>query len=470
MNAAPPPLGFLELLIGLAVLAGGLVLLGRGWRGARRGDEPHCRRCGYALVGIASDKCPECGAGLADPGAVVRGERVRRPGLVWAGAVLTLLGLGVLLVPSLGLLDRVNWYAWQPTGWVIDDLESGLSAGAAGKAGRAWGELQRRAKSGGLGGPHRGRLVGVVLAHQGAAGPIALPAVAQPMIDWLGGEVVAGRVTDAQRDRFFRQSLRLTLTVRPTVALGDPVPFSLRHEGRGASGQGWWTRIEHQGVTIDGKQVRGPGGSSGFSGLSAGGSTGSSVRADAPGVHKVAVSVRVKVFHTTAGFASSETTPPLHEWDVTLEGTTEVTATPPADLVKPAGADVPPAAVRAAITPREFRWRKVNWNQKAPLPVELSGSIEMNPAPANLAFEVIAVAPDGKEHRVGSVTLKKGASTNWHVSGAAGVFGADRPASLDIILRSSESVARGTIDLYDYWKGEVVWERVPVREDDRVTR
>jgi len=49
---------FVVILLLLAVE--GAILLALGLRVRRRGETPHCRRCDYALTGLASpERCPE---------------------------------------------------------------------------------------------------------------------------------------------------------------------------------------------------------------------------------------------------------------------------------------------------------------------------------------------------------------------------------------------------------------------------
>lgn len=81
----------------LAAALAGLLLIRRSI--AFKGTEPHCRRCGFDLAGIAINdvkgeraRCPECGGGLSRPRAVRLGRRTRRPSLLILGLVLVLLG------------------------------------------------------------------------------------------------------------------------------------------------------------------------------------------------------------------------------------------------------------------------------------------------------------------------------------------------------------------------------------------
>lgn len=83
-------------------------LLVWGWRGRSIGDEPHCRTCGFNLVGSlpAAATCPECGAGLGGRYSVQRGQRRRHGGLMIAGLCIGLLTAGVI---GLGLSRSASW-------------------------------------------------------------------------------------------------------------------------------------------------------------------------------------------------------------------------------------------------------------------------------------------------------------------------------------------------------------------------
>ena len=55
-----------EIAIALSILIAAFFALIGIWiirKGGRRriGEQPHCRKCEYLLIGIESDRCPECG-------------------------------------------------------------------------------------------------------------------------------------------------------------------------------------------------------------------------------------------------------------------------------------------------------------------------------------------------------------------------------------------------------------------------
>jgi len=111
-------MGILAFLILLVV---SVLLVTTGWRGRRVGAEPHCKACGFDLSGLTDEqpRCPECGADVGEPSAIVPGVRQRRPrrlGVGLAGLALcaTLGWFGVQ-----GRLSTASLLASLPSGWMI---------------------------------------------------------------------------------------------------------------------------------------------------------------------------------------------------------------------------------------------------------------------------------------------------------------------------------------------------------------
>ena len=70
-----------DLIIALLSILFGVFIL-RLPRGRRiEGAEPRCATCGYIVIGLPEPTCPECGADLQRPGAVLTGGR-RPPGRI----------------------------------------------------------------------------------------------------------------------------------------------------------------------------------------------------------------------------------------------------------------------------------------------------------------------------------------------------------------------------------------------------
>src|SRR5688572_1519983 len=212
---------FLYLVLPPLVL--GLVLIKLGYVPRRRGETPHCRKCNYTLTGLTSDRCPECGQALS-PGAIVHGERRRRPALGIAGGFLLLLALANIALILVG--DRVKWYQLKPTAWVIDDATDPSSAIAV----RAWDELMRRADAAKLSAANEHEMTELALREQGSAtaGPIG-----GQLLQYMGRRAGAGKLTNDQRTRFLDQGMKFTVTARQKIARGDPLVYRIEYGGRG---------------------------------------------------------------------------------------------------------------------------------------------------------------------------------------------------------------------------------------------
>src|SRR5580692_7987442 len=153
-------IGFLGIGV-LLLLVPGVILIKRGFWPRRRGVEPHCRACGYLLIGIESQRCPECGAVLS-PLAIVYGRRQRRGGLGWMGVAILLLLVGLFGSYLGGAFINIDQYHYRPTFWVMHDLRSSSPTDAY----RAILELKWREKAGGLSSKYEQQIVEIALVEQ----------------------------------------------------------------------------------------------------------------------------------------------------------------------------------------------------------------------------------------------------------------------------------------------------------------
>src|SRR4051794_3819749 len=103
-----------------AIAISGILFLWPGLWPPRRGSERRCRKCGYVVDNISSEKCPECGSILSGRGTVV-GHRTRRMWIWGPGALLLLAALGI---GGAEMYRRVDWYHYKPARWVFKDLEA----------------------------------------------------------------------------------------------------------------------------------------------------------------------------------------------------------------------------------------------------------------------------------------------------------------------------------------------------------
>jgi hypothetical protein len=149
---------YLGILLGL--LAFGLVV----WAMVRprKGEVPHCRRCGFSLAGLTEPgRCPECGSELSRKRAVVIGERRRKRRPMWWAAGL------VVAASSMLLIDRASVTGYMPVpeykpAWLL--AAEAYSLGDR-RASMATDEIVRRVQIGELTKEHNDRLVSISLAR-----------------------------------------------------------------------------------------------------------------------------------------------------------------------------------------------------------------------------------------------------------------------------------------------------------------
>ena len=195
----------------------------------------------------------------------------------------------------------MNWYALRPTSWVIDDAGSPNAAVAA----RGWAELERRMKAAPLSAANRRRLAELGLTEQAAATPRPH---AHRAVEWLGREVVAGQIDPDQKERFFRQMLRVTLRTRPTVVLGDDIAYRTEYSSRVPAGGTWWLELQHAGAGSTASRSMVPPAAAG-SPASGAGASGSTVPCKTPGEHTVSVKMKAIIRHGPDA-ANDRSTPP----------------------------------------------------------------------------------------------------------------------------------------------------------------
>ncbi|GMU22392.1 MAG: hypothetical protein AMXMBFR13_24780 [Phycisphaerae bacterium] len=430
------------LLVALAPL--GLVLLKQGLWPPRRGTTPRCRRCEYNLTGLTIDRCPECGTTLGLD-QIVHGERHRSPGRVVLGVVCLL----PLMATSVLVVRGIRWYRYYPGFLIMRDLQSGSGI----VSGRALRELMRREDTNSLSAGTRSDLIDVCLQQQATDAP-GLPT--SEMVDYLGRCALAGRLSDAQRSRFLNQIGQLTLQVRPRVAPGDPVPLWLGEQCRGLSGGRFWMTLKGAEVFVDGKTTGlrfGGGGAS--SGYGAGGGSGITMDPVVPGLHTVEFKPRVLVY--SGKFHEEQASTLLHEREVPLKATFEVLPTEPDNYIALIKNPSLTAQVRASTTLDEFRIESQRRKEKPTL--RMKGKIHFKSLPVSVAFDVFA-RTNGHEYPLGTVRCIKGGSTSYPVSPA---WNAGPITQCDVIIRSNPQIARKTVDLFEIWDGELVYEDVPVQ-------
>ncbi|MCH7945778.1 MAG: AMP-binding protein, partial [Armatimonadetes bacterium] len=113
-----------------------------------------------------------------------------------------------------------------------------------------------------------------------------------------------------------------------------------------------------------------------------------------------------------------------------------------------------PEATAAAITPDGVRITK-RGSQKP----YFGFTVNIKSLPVLIAFDVFARI-DGREHRVGAIYGGKGkGDMSW---GIGHDYDGAQVSSCDLVFRASKDVARGTVDLFEIWDGELVYENISV--------
>ena len=91
----------------VATATAGAFLIRIGHWPRRKGTDPFCNRCNYVLLGIDSDRCPECGQFLS-PRTILRGQRIRRGELTFIGGFLLALGIAIAIASTSDWIRRMG--------------------------------------------------------------------------------------------------------------------------------------------------------------------------------------------------------------------------------------------------------------------------------------------------------------------------------------------------------------------------
>lgn len=455
------PLTLLLLGLPLVLLLVGGFLLGSAIFPRRRGDTRYCRKCNYNLTGSSGERCPECGANLAAPGAVVVGERrIRRIRLAVAIGVL-LLGVLPLTFVAVRAAGLINWYQLRPTRWVVADLR----AADLNLAAKAAGELHRRLKAGQLETEHVPPIAAFCLAEQ-AAQPLRAP-VGIPAIELLGALYAAGALHEPDQTQFLEQLVHLTMDIRPQTAVGKPTELRFVIRGRAPQGGPYFLQRVPR-VLVDGQ----PTGVS-FSGWSGGGTLGSGAQwneivFDAPGSHEIIAEVELYACSSgtpglsIGGAAGRAPATPIHTSMRTLRTTVEALDQPLAALVALSRSPKLDADVPLSLRPESFRVRPAGRGGVADRlrrlsglsrrgASTLSGRIHVVRPPIDLAFDIVAVW-DGGQQTIDGFTVPAGVQT-------AISFESELPvavgAAVAVVLRPNRERAAATPDITAIWGGEL---------------
>ncbi|MFO0782122.1 MAG: hypothetical protein U0636_00375 [Phycisphaerales bacterium] len=422
---------------GLLLLgACGLALAGWGVRGTVLRVGPTCRRCRYDLAAstIAASpavRCPECGADLAAPRAVLPHLRRRRPLAMLLGVMglASACVLGLIVGSSRFASPAVqaalpNWALMLETRW-SPQLEV-----------PALNELASRVPSNALPQADLDALVQRALALQADR--------SQPWEPAWGSLVesahTSARLAPADWATYARQALELTVAARPVVQAGRKLPAKV--ESRATRlGQGTIGPLE---ISVREDHADG--------GFSERGST-SDISRNSTTTNwldletaQCGTLVQVRVLKLTIRLGQ----PTIATWEESY---------PLVSLVVPAGAATAQPIddeEAAAALRKSLRLDRVTWSpsgRQGHLGLSFSGVGSQHP----LAFEVFArnsSTPSDPWVRIG--TLCNHPTGSWGHS-----MGGDWPASnapgqqVDVLLRASQQAAESTVDFTCYLRAEV---------------
>jgi len=428
---AVPMFSLVVPVLGAILVVAGAILIKRGHWPRRTGTTAHCRVCDYILT-PGQSRCPECGT-AADEDTVVRGRRRRRPAVTGSGAALALFGVMLLAVFLTGMTGTVDWNRHKPLGWLLRDLDTPATSGPA------WAEIQRRLADGLLSDADQSTLVDKGL-HLQTSGVSLLSG--NNILDFVGQRFLDHKLTESQADRFFAAAMKISLAMRTVVGAQSPLSYSIVGAGRGPGG--WSLRMTTLEAQVDDGPVQKQGGST--SGYFGGWSTSTVLPpVPSPGKHRLRVKVELATAASAAGI-----------WNDNAPVARRVKQDLFADFQVVEGA----TPIESETTPTADALARL---LRTRLSLEPDGrfldfEVDSNGLPVDAAFDVYARF-DGHEQRLGGVCLRKG--VNGGHTGIAPLT-SDLPATVDLVFRASEPVARETVDLTRIWKGELVLAGVPV--------
>lgn len=517
-------LAFVILVSGIAFLLIALLLIRLAWFPRRKGQTLHCKRCNYNLQGLTSDRCPECGQPLT-PANIVKGQRPRKPrGAVFA-VFLLLLGIAGIVA---GLNDRIrktDWYTYKPTAWVFADLKSADQS----LYDRAWKEVQTRLEAKKISPLEQAALFQTAVEALAKATPgakeellqylkenfkdlnqtqgdftlnrilnegqitttfgldaasaariadldnwgllspsqenqlieFALRAQAAPQsslnlswfINLLADRALHDKLSADQRERFFIQSMNITLAARSDTLAGEPLPYEIRITGTGPE-DGWRSSQHLVSLAID-DQLYDQGWFS-RTGPLMNDTMQLSLQFDQPGKHTLHMIVKGGAFHGEVDWTPKGK--PV--WSKTFDLTTSFTILPrnTSDYIE---LQSDPAI--AAQLQKAFTFDQNTYTSEACVRLKITN------IPVNIAFDIFA-RRDGSEYPFGNITASAGQSREIVLTSPK-EFPLDPPhKSVDLIFRSSETLARRTVDLHKIWQGELLFQNVALNEPYNANR
>jgi len=231
------------------------------------------------------------------------------------------------------------------------------------------------------------------------------------------------------------------------IVIGDKLFYAVEFLGRGPS-RDWKTGYEISAVELDGIPVD-DGGSSGTQSGFPRGSRGTSVNVVTVGRHTLTLKVSHWAQYGNEVDAAGKRVD-RYTGTVTLRTAFEAFAPNSPSLVKQIDEPSLRPRLLKAILPSRAEFAK-----------GLAIDLRVSTVPIGVGFHVYARIKN-EEYSLGRISLRQGASNNYSLR----PDGLDTPPvdadTFDLILRSDESAAKQTVDVFRIWQGELVFRDLPM--------
>jgi hypothetical protein len=407
------------------------------------------------LFGLPTDhaKCPECGNDLSAPRAVQTGHRVRRMLLVYAGGALLLLFALILGSEGPDVFRQINWQQMKPAAWLAREAQNGSAA--------AWIELGRRARLNELPDDRARQLITDALAWQKDTSRTWLPAVG----DFVEEARAGGDVTDEAWATYCRQAPSFTLTWRPKVRRGDPLPGRITTGAARVGSSGRLAVRTESPVECDDPLVAQPRGKGGgghsqhsMNPTGGGGSSGVYLRLDPKAVEAAPLGKRTTTVKVKTEVRESWDAPGIVAWVEELSADWELVAAD-AQTVELIPDDDPEIRKQIEAGLQVVRL-EAQPHPKNPANRTLSLNLKIATPPLPLAFDVF-LRSGAREWKLTTISVSGAAEymTGGYLPATAN-FDARR---VDLILRPSVGTAHHNPDMTRIWNGEAIVPDVEVK-------
>jgi hypothetical protein len=454
----------IEFLIAAIVfcVSGVMILLGLQVRG--RGKTPYCRRCGYNLTGLVSNRCPECGTDVSIAANIQHGRPHRR---WWLAAVGGLAMIALITWPIVSHLE-IDWYRLRPTAWVIADTETQDARTAI----RAWKELDRRLKDQQFEDHHYDQIIEIYLDQQTT--PIdERYCNHSKVIDYATVAMQRGLWSDEQYARLWDQMFEASLEVRPVVSPHDDVPtrfsYKIHNQVLPIACRIRIDRLQLDGVPLDQEVKIGAEGSKGCGGHL----DWIDVGQPEPGRHELTGRLSVE-FYSSALDPSTYITRTI-DWDnedewrhrelyretsIELRSTFEVLTEDRSDYIQTVESDL----VEPWLNTRCRFGLSIQRDREGVCRIfdryTFTGPVKA--LPLNVAADVYLRMGDW-EARVGKAMWQSGVTTSPYRFSNQFTYTGPAVETGALIVRSNDQLVRDSIETYGIWEGEAVHENVPIK-------